>query len=103
MLDRVIMKRQKIVKVRKWFQKVKIVEITDDLRPKLVKKKLCQIVPVGHKVYIEFDEHRIARTLMDLTDVLGKKNVSDITLEKFNEIFPQPYHKYKEGEEDEIH
>lgn len=79
------METYKIVKVRKRLQKVKIVEIDDNITLKVVKKKLCQIVPVGHKVYIEFDKKRTVKTLIDLTDVFNKKDFyahSDLYKEK---------------------
>ena len=70
------MKQEKIVMVRKHFQWVKCF---DWLNNKIVRKRLCKLVPIGHKVLIKFDERKIATELFDLTMMFGSnKNVPNL-------------------------
>ena len=93
------MSKNKIVVVRKHFQKIKYVGTDKYWRPVLLKKKLCDMAPLGHKVYLEFDKHRICTKIIDLTMMFGDMPFKEIknTFRKY-EVYQSDL-GYHEGEE----
>lgn len=87
--------KDKIVKVKKHFQRIKYIDMDDAWHPKLVKCHLRDKVPIGHMVYIEKDKKRIVQTLIDLTMIFGDSPMSEI---KRNFKPYKPYQNYDEGE-----
>ena len=75
----------------------KWVKCFDWLNNKIVRKRLCKLVPIGHKVLIKFDERKIATELFDLTMMFGSnKNVPN--LKDFKKAYDMPQYNYEQGE-----
>ena len=85
---------EKIVLVTKR-RKVKYVALSPSGCMFIHETKLCNKVPLGHKVYMVINDDGLCEQLFDLTMWFGEGN-EPITAKDFNSYVPHNYQDYKE-------
>ena len=89
--------KEKIVLVTKR-RKVKYVALSPSGSMFIHKTKLCNKIPLGHKVYMAINDDGLCERLFDLTAMFGE-SYEPTTAEEFNSYVPHNYQKYKENKQ----